>query len=254
VTDPLPPFLGDVIARIEVPATDREPSDLPADVTGSLADLLSWWRALTTASRPTPAEICTAPDGLDVVEALRIGLDAADRSVDSGATILVPRVDPRHDVAARTVISLLTRKEASRVLPQPDGTSDRDWMAACAAVRDRAADVTEHRGAPVDLLAALDAAGIAVTVGVLLGAAARRTPCLVDGTDELAAALVADRLCFRAKGWWRSASDSPDPGRAAAIDRMDLAAGLPLMLTDDRGLGAAASLALLDLLTDGGRR
>lgn len=251
MTEPLPPFLGDVIARIEAPATDREAPSIPADVTGSLADLLTWWRALAASPVPTPAEIHVDVTDLDVDGALRAGLDAADRAADAGTTIVVPRVVERDDVAARTVISLLTRKEASRILPQPPGMGDRAWMVACAGVRDRAADVTEHRGAPVEMLDALDATAIAATVGTLLGAAARRTPCLIDGTDELAAALVADRLCFRAKGWWRAASDSPDPGRAAAIDRIDLTAGLPLMLSDDEGRGAAATLALLNLLTAG---
>ena len=123
-------------------------------------------------------------------------------------------------------------------------------MVMCADVRDRAAAVVDLRGEPMALLAALPAPGIAYTTGVLLGAAARRTPCLVDGTDELAAALVADRLCHRARGWWRAASDSPDPGRAAAIDRVDLAAGLPLALTDDAGRGAQATLALLAALDE----
>jgi nicotinate-nucleotide--dimethylbenzimidazole phosphoribosyltransferase len=99
------------------------------------------------------------------------------------------------------------------------------------------------------MLEALHAYQVAAVVGVLLSAAARRTPCLVDGTDELAAALVADRLCYRAKGWWRAGSDSPDPGRRAATERIDLAPGLPLGLTDDAGRGAEATLAILTLLT-----
>ena len=74
--------------------------------------------------------------------------------------------------------------------------------------------------------------------------------CLPDGTDEHAAALVADRLCYRASGWWRAGATSADPARAAAADRIDLAAGLPLALTDDEGKGAAATLALLQLVVD----
>ncbi len=228
----------------------RSPTHVPPDVTGALADLLGWWYALAAPAQPRPAAIAVDVDALDVDSALRAGIAAADHAVDAGQSILVPRVTARDDVLARTVISLLSRKEASRILPQPTGMTDREWMTECAAVRDRAASVAEHRGAPVDLLAALSASGMAAVVGTLLAGAARRTPCLIDGTDELAAALVADRLCFRAKGWWRSASDSPDPGRTAAIDRMDLTAGLPLLLTDDRGRGAAATLALLDLLTE----
>jgi nicotinate-nucleotide--dimethylbenzimidazole phosphoribosyltransferase len=159
-------------------------------------------------------------------------------------------VRDRDEIAARTVIALLTRREASTVLGQPVGMPDREWMAACAAVRDRMAEVVEHRGEPLVMLAALGATSIAAVAGSLLAASARRTPCLVDGTDELAAALVADRLCYRAKGWWRAGSDSPDPGRAAAVERIDLSPGLPLGLTDDAGKGAQATLALLGELAD----
>ena len=129
--------------------------------------------------------------------------------------------------------------------------SDRDWMARCAAVRDGVVEVAELRAAPVQLLTALEAVHIAFVAGVLLGASARRTPSLVEGTDELAAALVADRLSFRAREWWRAGSTSPDPARLAAVERLDLAPGLPLGLTDDDGRGAAATVALLALLAAG---
>ncbi len=244
--DPWAPRLAAVVERIAVPESSAE--ETPPDVTGALADLAHWWSTVS-AGAPLSATVLDpiAPDS--VPDAVLAGLDAADRAIDSGATLLVPRVGPRDAEAARTVIALLTRKEASAVLAQPVGMTDREWMAGCAAVRDRAASSVEHRGEPLALLESLDAPGIALVVGVLLGAAARRTGCLVDGTDELAAALVADRICIRAKGWWRAGSDSPDPGREAAMERIDLAAGLPLGLSDDAGRGAEATLALLALLS-----
>lgn len=243
--DPVAGRVADVVARIAGP----EPSDEvpPVDVTGALADLATWWRTVSAGAPPTVASVDPIAPA-SVPDAILAGLDAADRAIDSGATLLVPRSGNRDDEAARTVIALLTRKEASAVLAQPAGMTDREWMTACAAVRDRAASTAEHRADPIALLDALSAPGIALVVGVLLGAAARRTACLVDGTDELAAALVADRICIRAKGWWRAGSDSPDPGRVAAIERIDLAPGLPLGLSDDAGRGAEATLALLALL------
>lgn len=239
------PRLAAVVERIAGPAPASDA--VAPDVTGALADLAAWWATVSAGGPLVVAWLdVSAPAIVD--EAILAGIDAADRAIDSGATLLVPRVAERDDEAARTLIALLTRKEASSVVAQPDGMADRAWMAACAAVRDRSATAAEHRGEPVALMAAVGAPAIAQVVGVLLGAAVRRTPCLVDGTDELAAALVADRLCIRAKSWWRSGSDSPDPGRAAAIDRIDLAPGLPLGLTDDAGRGAEATLAMLGLL------
>jgi nicotinate-nucleotide--dimethylbenzimidazole phosphoribosyltransferase len=238
----------DLLGRISVPAP-REVV-LPEDLTGELRRLAIWWRSRSDGDPREWSVLVTEDLGENASDALLSGAAAADRAVDSGRVLLVPRVRDRDEIAARTVIALLTRREASTVLGQPVGMPDREWMAACAAVRDRMAEVVEHRGEPLVMLAALGATSIAAVAGSLLAASARRTPCLVDGTDELAAALVADRLCYRAKGWWRAGSDSPDPGRAAAVERIDLSPGLPLGLTDDAGKGAQATLALLGELAD----
>ena len=181
MSEDVPPGLAAVIERIAAP--EASTSVLPADITGALADLATWWRTVSAGAPLTVAELAPTAPG-SVADAILAGLDAADRAIDAGATLLVPRVRTRDDAAARTLIALLTRKEASAVVAQPDGMTDRAWMDASAAVRDRAANAADHRGEPVALLAAVEAPAIALVVGILLGAAARRTACLIDGTDE----------------------------------------------------------------------
>lgn len=247
MADDSSPALGELLDRIVAP--EPRTVDLPDDLTGELGRLASWWRGLSDGHPRDATTVVPHVPGRSPEDALLIGVADADRAIDGGGSLLIPRVEQRHDVAARAVIGLLTRREASAVLGQPEGMTDRDWMAACALVRDAMAGAAEHRGQPLALLDRLGASDIAAAAGVLLGAAARRTPCLVDGTDELAAALVADRLCYRARGWWRAGTDSPDPGRAAAAARADLAPGLPLALTDDSCRGADATLALLAWLS-----
>ena len=238
--------LADVVARIAAPTHEPDqpgPTDSPA-VTGELRRLHAWWRVVGGGEPLTSVEVPCPPG------TIADGIAAADRAIDAGATLLIPRVAHRDDRAARTVFALLTRREASSVVHQPAGMTDRAWMTDVAAVRDAVSTSTELRGEPERLAADLGSSGIATAVGVLLGSAARRTPSIVDGTDELAAALIADRLCYRAKGWWWPGSSSPDPGRTVAVDRLDVEPGLPLGLWDDTGLGARATLALLSLAVD----
>ena len=245
----LPVDVSALIDRIAVPDAVPPVGDLPDDITGELAALQAWWQSVSTDAPLSWALVHPSNEpSPTTLDAFRAGVDAADRAIDSGVTLLVPRIDARDDVIARTIIAMLSRKEASSVLPQPAGLPDRQWMDECAAIRDRVAATSEHRGSPLELLEALNAQAIAGVAGVLLAAAARRTPCLIDATDELAAALIADRLSHRAKGWWRAGSDSPDAGRTAAIERVGLPVGLPLQLTDDAGRGAQATIALLSLL------
>jgi nicotinate-nucleotide--dimethylbenzimidazole phosphoribosyltransferase len=245
VSEQVPEALAMVIARIEPPSDSAHA--LPSDITGVLADLAGWWHSLVPDAPVRAAELaCAGADTVD--EAVARGLAATDGAVDSGANLLVPRVAVRDDVAARAVIGLLARKEASAVVEQTPGMTDRQWMDRCAQVRDRMAEAVDLRGDPLALVESLGGLAIASTAAALLGASARRTPCLIDGTDELAAALVADRLGHRARTWWRVASDSPDRGRTAALERVDLQSALPLQLTDDAARGSQAAIAVLGLL------
>lgn len=241
------PDLEAAISRIAVP--DPREDRTPIGITGELARLLAWWDSVSVGSVPRSAILTTTERPTDVDEALIVGVATAERAIDQGATLLVPRVAVRAPIAALTAIGLLTRTEASAIVFQPAGMTDRAWIDRCAAVRVAGVDVADLRAAPLDALAALGALDIAFVVGALLAGAARRTPSLIDGTDELAAAVVADRLSFRAKEWWRAGSTSPDSARQAAIDRLDLNVGVPLDLIDDEGRGADATIALLDAMT-----
>ena len=99
--------------------------------------------------------------------------------------------------------------------------------------------VTGTYRALADLLDALAAPELSFVVGVLIGSAARRTPCLIDGTGVLAAALVGDRVAHRARGWWRVGSTSTDPARQTAADRLDLP-GTKLIVGDGPARAALA--------------
>jgi nicotinate-nucleotide--dimethylbenzimidazole phosphoribosyltransferase len=248
VTTQLTATIEATVERI-VPPDDVDRA-LPMHVTGELRTLLAWWLSVSDGSTPRVAFV---DDGdltwASAADALDGGAAAADRAVDAGATLLVPRASARTDTSARAIVAVLTRKDPSVVLAQIDGMRDREWMAQVSTIRDQAHELLEHRAAPTVLMDEVEAFGVAYVAGALLTAAARRTPCLVDGTDECAAALIADRISGRAKGWWLSGSQSADPARRAAAERVDLAAGLPLALTDEAATGAQATIALLNLLT-----
>ena len=230
-----------LVARIEAPGHNGGSSSIPSDVTGELARLLQWWRAVGStvvpvAAHPRPSAAASSFDD---------GISAAERAIDGGASLLVAPADTPDEIAARAAVSLLARRDPSAVVYQRPAMADAEWMAVVAGVRDRSASCAQLRGEPLALARSLDDGRIAWTVGMLLASAARRTPCLIDGTSAWAAALVADRLCHRAHGWWRPGSTSSDPARDAAMDRVDLRDALPLGLTDDAGRGASATLDLL---------
>jgi hypothetical protein len=231
----------ELLDRIEsfIPITNFT---LPERVTGSLAELLTWWWERGSELRPT--QIVITSGGFDS------GVSSVDSAVDSGFTLLTFHSDTVVDpVVSRAIIGLLTRKDAWQVTHQGPGMSDEYVMKQLANTVDLMRANRDKRSEPVELTQ-LDSSGtIEFMVGALLTASARKTPVILGTTCELAAALVAHRLSMKASSWWRNGTTSPDRAVGQAVDRMGIAPGLPLDLSDDQGVGAEISVELLTTFT-----
>ena len=210
--------------------------------TGSLAELVTWWQQRGTVLSPHRLEP-TADD-------FGSGVAAVDAAVDAGATLLYFMSDIQAEpVVTRAIIGLLARKDAWQVTHQPPGMSDLQVMDNITATVNLMRDNRESRAQPREL-ALLDLTGaIAFYVDALLEAAVRKTPVILGSTQELAAALISHRISMKASRWWRNATTSPDRAVGQAVERMDIAAGLPLDLSDDQGVGAQISVDLLQSFT-----
>jgi nicotinate-nucleotide--dimethylbenzimidazole phosphoribosyltransferase len=97
---------------------------------------------------------------------------------------------------------------------------------------------------PLMALSAVGGSEIAFLVGVILGAAARRMPVVLDGFVTGAAALVASGLAPAVKGSMIAATRSPEPGHALALERLGLEPFLDLGLRLGEGSGAALAIPL----------
>jgi nicotinate-nucleotide--dimethylbenzimidazole phosphoribosyltransferase len=100
-------------------------------------------------------------------------------------------------------------------------------------------------GDPVRVLAAVGGLEIAFLVGVILGAAARRLPVLLDGFVTGAAALVAAKLSPVAVDAMIAATRSPEPGHTLVLERLGLEPLLDLGLRLGEGSGAALALPIV---------
>ena len=120
----------------------------------------------------------------------------------------------------------------------------------------RANDLGEGRGPsdPVNVLASVGGLEIAFLTGVVLGAASRRVPVLLDGFITGAAALVAAGLAPDVTGSLIAATRSPEPGHRLVLERLGLVPLLDLGLRLGEGSGAALALpfvsAAVAILTD----
>ncbi len=178
--------------------------------------------------------------------AFAVGVALAAEEVDSGADLLVlGDLGIGNTTPAAVLTALLTRSDVVEVVGRGTGIDDLAWMRKAAAVRDAA-----RRGRPlisdrIALLAAVAGADIAAMAGFLVEAAARRTPVVLDGVVVTAAALIAQRVAYRAPRWWVAGHRSPEPAQAKALERLALSPVLDLGMRLGEGTGALMAVPAL---------
>ena len=154
----------------------------------------------------------------------RPGRRIADDEIDGGADLLV--VGRAGGADAAVAVSVLTNTEPVKVLARGAAATDPDaWMERAVAVRDARRACMTVRADPDRLLAEIGSARLAVVGGLVLRAAARRTPVLLDGPVAAAAALIAYEAQPRAVRWWAAADLGTDPLHELALTRMGQQAG-----------------------------
>jgi NaMN:DMB phosphoribosyltransferase len=181
---------------------------------------------------------------------LRSGWAEAERAADEGIELLVLAAGGAGaSVAAAAVVAAITGAEPTMLLTRvvtPAGYyDDNAWMTRCLALRDALHRVRDRDGDPRTVLSALGGADIAAATGLILGAAARRTPIMIDGPVGAAAALLANDFSPQSRSWIVLPDTGRHPAVRLATDSLQLRPWLDLCL--DLGEGAA-SLSALPLL------
>lgn len=101
-------------------------------------------------------------------------------------------------------------------------------------------------GNPLDVLAKVGGLEIAALTGVVLGAAANRTPVVIDGFISSAAALVAYKMNPDCVNYMFASHLSQEPGHRVILELMGLSPMLHLDLRLGEGTGAVLAFNLFD--------
>ncbi|GHC65945.1 nicotinate-nucleotide--dimethylbenzimidazole phosphoribosyltransferase [Streptomyces flavofungini] len=228
--------------RLEVPvrvvdmALDCDPAELPAEVAGH--------RVRRGSGRIDTEDALTQEEAERAVAA---GIALADEEADSGTDLIVlGDISVGGTTPAATLIAALCGTDASVVTGRGGAPiDDLAWMRKCAAVRDALRRARPVLGDQLELLATVGGADVAAMTGFLLQCAVRRTPVILDGVVSAAAALVAQRVAFRAPDWWLAAHDSGEPAQAKALDRMALEPLLTHGVKVGEGVGALLAVPVV---------
>jgi hypothetical protein len=233
-------------------------------VTDRLTELSSWWATVAgtapprrvqalwpqqpAGTGPSRAQVLIRPFDApeDVTEAIGWGVTVADGLVDDGTDLVLLSVPDQVSWAVLAAHLLDVDAVEAMGWPSAAGLSDVDWIFRVAAIRDGLRTVRGISGDPERLLTQIASPAIAAGTALVLRAAARRTPILLDGPGSAACALLAFRIARATRNWIQAG----DGGAGALHDRvlaeLRLVPLTRLGLRADDGTAARIGLGLLE--------
>jgi len=184
--------------------------------------------------------------------------EQAVRAVENGIEVVTAEIDRGLDIvgtgdmgignttASSAICAVMTGRPVAEVTGRGAGLTD-EQLAHKVAVIERAL-ATNHPdpGQPLDVLAKVGGFEIGGLAGVMLGAAARRIPVVVDGFISGAAALIATALAPGLKDYLIAAHLSAEAGHRILLEHLGLKPLLSLDMRLGEGTGAALGIFLAE--------
>ena len=178
--------------------------------------------------------------------AVLAGRRLADAEIDAGADLLLlGALGTPAEVAASTIVSVITDAEPVKVVGRGETSTDAVWIAACTAIRDARRRARPYRLEVLELLRVAGGTDLAAMTGFILQAAHRRTPVLLDGLAPVTAALLAQRVNVRIVRWLQIGQRNGHPAEALALERLGLEPLLDLGLTAGEATGSLLAVPVL---------
>ncbi|MBQ6471136.1 MAG: nicotinate-nucleotide--dimethylbenzimidazole phosphoribosyltransferase [Victivallales bacterium] len=182
------------------------------------------------------------------VTAVETGIALAEALVADGAQVIAPgEMGIGNSTPATAILAVLAHADDPAPFTGQGAGLPAERLAHKAEVIRQA--IALHRPDPEDALDVLAKVGgfeIGGIAGLVLGAAARRCPVLLDGFISTAGALLATTICPTAGEYLILAHGSAEPGHVAMARMLGKRPLLDLGLRLGEGTGAALAMPLLD--------
>jgi nicotinate-nucleotide--dimethylbenzimidazole phosphoribosyltransferase len=182
----------------------------------------------------------------EALTAVEVGIRIAGTLIDGGdRCLLTGDMGIANTTPAAALIAAFTGADPTAVTGRGTGIDDATYARKLAAVT---AALRRHAPDPADPLAVLAAVGgleHAALAGLVLGAAARRTPVVLDGVIAVSAALAAAAFAPDAVTAMIAGHRSAEPGATVGLGHLGLTPLLDLGMRLGEGSGAILALPVV---------
>ncbi|HZP34017.1 MAG TPA: nicotinate-nucleotide--dimethylbenzimidazole phosphoribosyltransferase [Candidatus Acidoferrales bacterium] len=186
----------------------------------------------------------------EMFAALEVGRALAADAAHQGTTLIgAGEMGIGNTTAASAITAMLTGRSVADVTGRGAGLGDEGVRRKIRIVEQAIAVNRPHGSDPLDVLQKVGGLEIAGLAGLILGAAARRIPIVVDGFISSSAAAIACALQPRIRDFIFAAHRSSEPGHDALLKFIGHEPLLDLKMRLGEGTGAALCMALIESAT-----
>jgi len=183
----------------------------------------------------------------ETIAAIEVGIRLVNREIEAGATLVgTGEMGIGNTTPSSAILACFSGGDIVAITGRGTGLDDRGLSLKHRVIK-QALDVNQPDPAqPLDVLRKVGGLEIAALTGVILGAAARKTPVVLDGFISTAAGLTAYKLNEKSRQYMIASHLSQEPGHRIMLDLMGLQAMLNLDLRLGEGTGAVLAFNLIE--------
>jgi nicotinate-nucleotide--dimethylbenzimidazole phosphoribosyltransferase len=183
----------------------------------------------------------------EMLQALQIGVEVVNLLAEQGVELVATgEMGIGNTTAASAITASLLNAPAEQVTGRGTGVSDEQLKQKIRIIEQAIALNKPQADDPLDVLAKVGGLEIAGLVGVILGAAARRIPVVLDGFISSAAALVAYMLNPVVEAYFFAGHVSVERGHRLILEKFGLVPLLDLNMRLGEGSGAALAMHIIE--------
>ncbi|MCL6472086.1 MAG: nicotinate-nucleotide--dimethylbenzimidazole phosphoribosyltransferase [Firmicutes bacterium] len=206
-------------------------------------------RVLSRKIRPGTANFAKEPAMTreEAVKAIEVGIEVAYKEADNGTHLLATGdMGIGNTTASSAILAALTGRRLDGLVGRGTGIDNRALDHKRKVIENAIDLLKPDRNDPLDVLAKVGGLEIAGLAGLIIGAAVRRIPVVIDGFISSAAALVAGRIDSRVIDYMIASHVSVEPGHRLILDELGLKPMLHMDMRLGEGTGAALAMTLVE--------
>lgn len=180
-------------------------------------------------------------------KSLKFGMEIAWAEIDRGLDLIATGdMGIGNTTPSSAIAAVFTGEPVSRVTGRGTGLDDRGWETKVAIIEKAIQLNQPDKNDPIDVLAKVGGFEIGGLTGLVIGAASRGIPVVVDGFISTAAALLAFELAPAIQPYLIAAHRSVEAGQRAMLDKLGIEPLMDFNMRLGEGTGAVLAFHIIE--------